>query len=73
VIIGCVCVCVYMRERERKREFMSYISRGIGWPFGKSGDNRLRVCMCLCVCVRERERLYVIYIAGHWVANGKER
>jgi len=51
---------------------MSYISRGIGWPLGKSGDNRLRVCVCVYEREREKERVYVIYLAGHWVAVWEE-
>jgi len=60
--------------REREIVCMSYIVRGIGWPLGKSSDNRLRVYVFVCVCVCERiECVYVIYIAGHWVAAGEER
>jgi len=50
---------------------MSYIVRGIGWPLGKSVDNRL--CVCMFACERERDCVYVVYSAGHWVAVGEEQ
>jgi len=52
---------------------VSHISRGIGWPLGKKGDNRLRLCVCMFVCVREKDCVYVTYSARYWVAVGKER